>query len=260
MKHLLNLAFTALVFSFVATVSFSDDCDDACQAARDAQNPLAPVRAVMTDNTFAFGPGTTKSYNFQIQPVYSIVTDQGFNIILRGIIPVNGVPTPTGHDWGIGDSIFQMFFVPETDGALKYGFGPQISLPTNSGPTFIGPGWGAGVSAVVFGFAGDLSYGGIIGHHWAENNFSATTFQPIVMYNMDLFGGSYIGYNNSIVYNWKASSGNELTAPLGATFGKTFVYDSGYAMDVSVGAYKLVSRPTGSPDWQAKFGISVFFP
>lgn len=260
MKLNLPVVLIALCLVVLASPGAADNCDVACQAARDAQNPLAPVRAIMTDNTYISGPGTSDGYNLQIQPVYTVKTDQGYNILLRGIIPINGVPTGGSHDWGLGDSIFQAFYVPETDGNLKYGFGPQVSIPTNSGATFIGPGWGAGASAVVFGFAGDLSYGALFSHHWAENNFSATTIQPIVMYNMDLFGGSYFGYNNSIVYNWKATAGDEWTVPLGATFGKTFVFDSGYALDVSLGAYKLVERPTGGPDWQAKLGVSVFFP
>lgn len=260
MKFALLPILSAFGLAMFAGPAFADDCDVACQAARDAQNPLAAVRAIMTDNTIAYGPGNSEGYSFQIQPVYTVTTDQGYNIILRGIIPVNGVPTATGHDWGLGDSFVQAFYVPETSSNLKYGFGPQISLPTNSGATFVGPGWGAGFSAVVFGFAGDLSYGGLVSQHWAENNFSLTTIQPIVMYNMDLFGGSYIGYNNSILYNWNATAGDEWTVPLGATFGKTFVYASGYAMDVSIGAYKLVERPAGGPDWQLKFGLSVFFP
>ena len=260
-KPFFKFALGALVYFAFTFGSFADDCDVACQAARNAQNPLAPVRAIMTDNTFSFGPDSTRGYNFQVQPVYTIATDQGYNVILRGIIPINGVPASTGgHDWGIGDSFVQAFYVPETSGNLKYGFGPQLSLPTNSGATFVGPGWGVGAAAVVFGFAGDLSYGGIVGHHFAENDFSLTTFQPIVMYNLDLFGGSYIGYNNSILYNWKASSGDAWTVPLGATFGKTFVSKSGYATDVNIGAYKLAERPAGGPDWVAKFGLSVFFP
>lgn len=261
MNSIQKIVFGALAYVFITFPAISDDCDPACQAARNAQNPLAPVKAIMTDNTFSFGPGSTKGYNFQIQPVYTIATDDGYNVILRGIVPINGVPKQTGgHKWGIGDSFVQAFYVPETESDLKYGFGPQFSLPTNTGAAFVGPGWGVGAAAVVFGFAGDLSYGGILGHHFAENDFSLTTIQPIVMYNMELFGGSYIGYNNSILYNWKANSGSGWTVPLGATFGKTFVSKSGYATDVSIGAYKIAEGPSGGPDWVAKFGLSVFFP
>lgn len=48
------------------------DCDATCHALRDAQDPLADVRAIMTENTIAFGTTDDEtSYGFQIQPVYS---------------------------------------------------------------------------------------------------------------------------------------------------------------------------------------------
>jgi hypothetical protein len=198
----------------IAVPAHAQDCDETCQALRKAQDPLADVKAIMTDNTIAVGTAKDNtSYAFQIQPVYSIGTDMGFNVILRGIVPVVGVyngaylpwigPTPIGggYTWGLGDAMIQAFIVPQTDGDIKFGFGPQVSVPTHTDSILAGPGWGIGAAAVAFGFAGDLSYGGILGHHWGENGFSLTTVQPIVMYNMDLFGGSYIGYNNSITYD-----------------------------------------------------------
>ena len=80
------------------------------------------------------------------------------------------------------------------------------------------------------------------------------------MYNLELFGGSYVGYNNSITYDWSGSSGNRWQVPVGAIAGKTFLLDGGYALDVNLGGYGLVARPQGGADWQFKFGISLFFP
>lgn len=248
----------------------ADDCDDACQAARKAQDPLADVKAIMTDNTIAFGASDDETaYTFQIQPVYTVNLDNGDNLILRGILPISGVPdnaylpwfglTPPGTNtiWGLGDTMVQAFYVPQTDGGIKFGFGPQFSLPTHTDPALAGPEFGAGAAAVAFGFAGNLSYGGIVGHHWGQKGFSLTTLQPIAMYNVELFGGSYFGYNNSITYDWDAKAWQ---VPLGLTFGKTFVFEDGHALDMSVGAYSLAIRPDGAPDFQIKFGISVFFP
>lgn len=251
-----------------------DDCDEACQAARKAQDPLADVRAVMTDNTISFGTADDQtSYGFQVQPVYSIPTDKGYNFIARGIVPIVGAwenaglpplgPDPVGGSgitWGISDIMAQGFFVPETDGDIKFGFGPQVSLRTRTDPAVGGPGWGAGIAAVFFGFAGDLSYGALFGHHWGQDNFNLTTLQPIAMYNTDLLGGSYIGYNNSVTYSWTAKSGDRWQVPLGLTFGKTFVLNGGYALDASIGGYGLAVRPSGGADYQFKFGISLFFP
>jgi hypothetical protein len=214
-----------------------------------------------TDNTFTYGDDSKPRYEFQAQPVYSINTDDGYNLVLRGILPITGAPSTspagTNYTWGLGDLIVQSFFVPETDSPIKFGIGPQVSMETRTDSLLAGPGWGGGVSAVAFGFAGDLAYGGIAGHHWG-NKFSVSTIQPIVFYNMELFDGSYIGYSNSITYNWNATSNNGLLAPVGLTFGKTFVGDA-VNIDFNVGVYGLAVSPSGGGDYQFKFALSAFF-
>lgn len=266
------LAFTAITFS--AAGAQDGDCDEECQRLRNAQDPLANVRALMTDNTVSFGTANDKtSYSFQLQPVYSMPQDNGANFIARGIVPIVGAqqgaglpplgPDPvagSGLTWGVSDIFLQGFYVPPTEGGLKYGFGPQVSLRTRTDSAVGGPGWGGGLAAVAFGFAGPLAYGGIIGHHWGQDSFNLTTLQPIAMYNLELFGGSYIGYNNSITYDWAAKSGSRWQVPLGLTAGKTFLFDSGHALDLGLGGYQLIKEPTGGADWQMKFALSVFFP
>lgn len=270
-----SVALAALLVTSLTGSALSEECDEACQAARKAQDPLADVRALMSDNTIAFGTADEQtSYGFQLQPVYSIPTDLGFNFIARGIVPIAGVhqgasfpklgPGQVGGNgvtWGISDIMLQGFFVPQLENSpIKIGFGPQVSLRTRTDPAVGGPGWGAGLAGVAFGFAGDVAYGGVFGHHWGEDNFNLSTVQPIVFYNSDLFGGSYVGYNNSITYNWTADAGDRWQVPFGLTVGKTFAFDGGYAVDVNVGGYGLVAHPRGGADAQVKFGVSVFFP
>ena len=228
----------------------------------------------MTDNTISFGTADEETaYGFQLQPVYSIPTNRGFNLIAHGLVPIVGTPSGAdlpklgpdpvpgdGMTWGLSDIYLQSFFVPQTDSAIKFGFGPQVSMRTRTDEAVAGPGWGIGAAAVAFGFAGDLSYGAIVAHHWGQDDFNLTTLQPIMFYNLKLFGGSYIGYNNSITYNWKAASGSRWQVPLGLTVGKTFLFDSGYALDLSLGGYGLVERPKGGADAQFKFALNLFFP
>jgi len=62
------------------------------------------------------------------------------------------------------------------------------------------------------------------------------------------------------VGNWEASSGNTLTMPLGLTFGRTLPVGDGAGVDLGIGAYDLVERPSNAPQWQLKFGVSYYFP
>jgi len=248
--------------------------EEQAEALRKAQDPLADVKAVMSDNTVSFGTADDKtSYGFQLQPVYSIPTDIGFNFIARAVIPVLGVQHGaefpklgsdpiggSGLTWGLSDIYLQGFFVPKTDSSIKFGFGPQVSLRTRTDSALGGPGWGGGLAGVVVGFTGDLSYGAILGHHWGQDNFNLTTVQPFVYYNLEWFGGSYIGYNNSITYDWSAPKRDAWQVPLGLTMGKTLLFQKGDMLDLSLGAYGLTTAPPGGADWQLKFGISYFLP
>ena len=265
-----------LVVSLVLSVGnlYAQDEDALAEFARKAQDPLGDVKALMTDNTIAFdgGPNEDTSYSFQLQPVYSLDTTGKWNMILRGIVPVVGIEPgvvappigpeprpPTGSTWGISDAMVQMFFSPKSDSAWKWGIGPQISLDTATSDRVAGPGWGYGVAGVIFGGVGNFAIGAIGMYHWGERGFAVGTIQPILMYNFPSAPGLYLGYNNAITYNPKASSGNKWQVPLGLTFGRTFLLGSGDGLDLSLGAYDLAKGPDGGHDAQLKFGISYFF-
>ncbi|NOD36276.1 MULTISPECIES: hypothetical protein [unclassified Ruegeria] len=275
-KKLSHLVIGALTYSFLPVMVQAQDagCDAACEAARKAANPLADIRAIMTDNTVAFRTGTDEedSYNFQIQPVYAVPLD-GANLVLRGIIPIQGVapgavlppgigePTQNSDlEWGIGDSTVQAFYAPTPSGNISLGYGLQVSLPTHTDDALQGAGWGAGPAFVMFGQAGDLSWGGVLAHMWGESDFNTTILQPILIYGLG--GGWYFGYNNVISYNWNASNNDEAwLVPLGLTVGKTIITndEKGTALDLSAGYYDVTQSPTGGPNRQFKFGISFFF-
>ena len=253
--------------------------DSAEELARKAQDPLADITALMTDNTIGFNQGLDDDtgYNFQLQPVKSFDTPYGFRLIARGIVPIVGaptgsdfvflgdlggpaapVPTSTTTVWGLSDAMVQMFVAPKTDSDVKFGVGPQVSVPTHTDGRLKGPGWGGGVSAVVFGGVGNLALGSLVAQHWGNGGkFSNMTIQPIVLYNFEDLPGVYLGYNNTISADWKQGGKNVWTVPLGLTLGKTMPVGDGSALDLSIGGYNVVARPDGAADWQLKFGISL---
>ena len=113
------------------------------EAARKAADPLGDVKALMTDNTIAFGAGEGEddtTFGFQLQPVYAIPTEK-LNMILRAVVPIIGVepgvvvppiggePRPEDDSkWGLSDTMVQYFFSPKSDGSIKWGIGPQVSI------------------------------------------------------------------------------------------------------------------------------------
>ena len=275
MQHPVRITavFVFVMLGFAGQATAQDE-DALAEMARKAQDPLGDVKALMTENTIAFdgGPDDDTSFGFQFQPVYAIDNPSSWNMIARAVIPVIGVepgvvlpplgpePTPDdGNNWGIGDTIVQYFFSPKSDSTWKWGIGPQVSLDTHSSSQQAGPGWGAGLAGVIFGGVGNWALGSIVMQHWGEDDYELATVQLIAMYNFESRPGTYFGYNNAITYNWKGESGNKTTIPLGATYGRTMLLDSGNGLDLNIGAYYLVERIQGAPRWQLKFGISYYF-
>ncbi len=83
---------------------------------------------------------------------------------------------------------------------------------------------------------------------------------PVLTYNLPGFKAVALSYNNSIAYNWNASSGNAWTVPLGAGIGKTFALDGGYGLDLGVGYYFNVEKPEGAADSVMKWSVSLLIP
>ncbi len=267
-----------LMASVVLTVPALSPAFARAQSAEDIakalQDPLASIAALMTDNTINFNtgePDETTGYNFQLQPVYAVPA-KTFNFIPRAVIPIIGAPgganwpglgEPTpGSDvtWGLGDITLQTFFNPKSEGAWKWGVGPQFSLKTATDSAVAGPGWGIGVGAVVVGGVGDFSFAFLVNQHWGQDGFSVASLQPMVFFNLPSLPGFTIHYNNTIAVDWNATEGKEWTVPLGLGVSQAFQLGGGHGLDVLLGAYGMAARPDGAPNWQLKFGISWLIP
>jgi hypothetical protein len=268
---------TLLVACIATLVPESALADSAAEMARKLQNPLANIKALMTDNAIGFDTGTTgdTSYAFQLQPVYAIdMPDRGFTLIPRANIPILGLEpgtdtprtgqpgTGTGSTWGLGDSVVQAFYAPYTDGKWKWGIGPQISLPTATDSALEGPGWGAGVAGVITGeLTQEISFAGLIANHWGDNgNFNTMTIQPMLYYNVPGRPGESLSYNAVISADWEAGSSNRWTVPLGLSYSKTIDLGDGHGLDFGGGPYYNVVRPDGAARWQIRFSVSWLLP
>jgi len=123
-----------------------------------------------------------------------------------------GEPRPArgGTSWGLSEIVTQFFFAPKTNSSWKFGFGPQLSWKTRTDERVGGPGWGAGAAAVVVGnLTEQLSVAPLVNHLCSyDGDFSTTSFQPNLNYNLPFLPGAYLSYNGSIAADWKAHSGD----------------------------------------------------
>lgn len=247
--------------------------DAAAEMQKKLQNPLASIKALMTDNVIGFDSGNNDdtSFGFQIQPVYAIdMPNKGFTMIPRAVIPIMGLepgtdvpivgqPSGTESVWGLVDSIVQLFFAPHTEGKWKWGLGPQVSFPTATKKQLEGPQWGAGVAGVLVGELSEkISFAGILANQWGENDFNTMILQPMFFYNVA--PGKSIAYNAVINADWQADSNNRWTVPLGLSYNQTIDMGEGHGFDLMIGPYYNVERPEGAARWQIRFGLNWLFP
>ena len=272
-KTCLTACFCCCVLGLSPSAAFADS---AAEMQKKLQNPLANIKAIMTDNVVGFDTGSTDgtSFGFQLQPVYAIdFPDRGFTFINRAVIPIMGLepgtdtrltgqPDPGATDsvWGLGDTVYQGFFAPHTDAGWKWGAGPQISLPTATDSRLEGPQWGAGVAGVLVGnFTEDLAFAGIIANQWGfDGDFSTMILQPMFFYTVG--AGKSVAYNAVISADWKAYSSNRWTVPLGLSWNQTIDMGGGNAFDYMIGPYYNVVRPDGAAGWELRFGVNWLFP
>ena len=97
-----------------------------------------------------------------------------------------------------------------------------------------------------------------------DKDFSTTTLQPMIYYNIAMFPGAYLFYNNSIAFDdkTKGGSGNRWTVPVGIGAGKTFDVGGGHGFDMGVGYYHQPGwgRPGGGPEHELQIAATWIFP
>ncbi|MCB1858100.1 MAG: hypothetical protein KDI63_07505 [Gammaproteobacteria bacterium] len=198
---------------------------------------------------------------FQIKPLHGLTTYREFGSFTRQTPAAAGLPVDNNGESPLNDNLIQLIWLTRNDTGSGWGLGPQVSLRTEAPSRQSSPVSGAGLVGMAFGSNDRFAYGGIAGHHWGGDSYSMTTLQPIVFYNIDASPGAYVGYRNTISYRWNANSGDRWQIPLGLTLGRSIsLGNNGQTLDVSLGGYGVLDRLEGAPDWQLKFGVSLFFP
>ena len=170
------------------------------------------------------------NYNLQFQPVLPIGLTKDLNLITRPVIPLyNSVPHETApgefeRTTGFGDIILLELLSPAHSGHWILGAGPTFIFPTATSD-FTGQGkWQAG-PALVVGYLTKEFIVGVFPQQWWS--FAGDSGRPDTsQMNLQPFAAWFIGegwsiaYSGNILADWKASSDNRWTVPIGVAIGK----------------------------------------
>lgn len=239
-------------------------------SADEIAQKLADPGAAMISVPFQYnylgsaGPGSDyDNQQLKIQPVIPFVGKNG-KFLLRPILPLVSNEFPQDKS-GIGDVFVQGYYIPNSTGAVEFGFGPAALLDTASHDSLGTGKWSLGPAFVLIHKTADKKWtmGALANHVWSvagdddRDDVSLTNLQPFVTRNLP--GGWSTSFTSETSYNWKASAGNKWTVPLGATVSKVVVFGH-MPVSFGLGGFYNLERPEFANRWTARFSITLVFP
>ena len=266
MRKVVFMMSTALLSGALFTQPVYAQEKSADELAKAAQNPLATMVTLPLQANWNNGAGDYERtfFNLNIQPVVPI-PGENWNVITRTILPVNSAPVgETDSVFGLGDTLLQVFFSPNSSGNLTWGVGPIAQVPTSSNPERLGTGkWSLGVTGVLFYAKGKWTMGGVASNIWSvagdsdREDVNLFTLQYFLNYNIG--NGWAVGTVPTISANWEADSDNTWTIPWGLQVSKVTKIGS-QPVNLLLGYYHNSERPDRGAESQTRFQINFMFP
>ena len=240
-----------------------------------AQNPVANMISLPFENSLDFGAPDGNAYILNIQPVIPFTVGD-WNFINRTIVPIirspgqlQGLPglpeTKSGGSiWGLGDINHSTFLSPAKPGPIIWGVGPSIQFPTATSSRLGTGKWSAGPSAVFIAQPAPWSLALLVRQMWSfaaaeshRDDVSQFVIQPFINYNLE--DGWYLVTEPAFTANWKASSDERWSVPIGGGVGKLFTIGE-QPINIRLQGFKFVEKPDNAPDWIATLNIALLFP
>jgi len=257
----------SILLGIGTTAKAEPDAGDVGDLAKQTQNPVADLISVPFQNNTDFGWGADDDARntLNIQPVWPVRVTESWNVITRTIVPVVSQPARVpgeNRQSGLGDTTFTAFLSPSEPGAVVWGVGPAVLLPTATAGRLGADKWGLGPSVVLLAMPGNWVVGSLFSNLWSvggsgDESINLFTWQYFVNYNLPR--GWYLVTAPIMNANWKANSGNRWTIPIGGGVGRVLKLGK-LPINAQAQAFYNVERPRGAADWQLRMQIQLLFP
>lgn len=230
------------------------------------QNPVSGLKQILVQanvNPNYPDSGKTQSIN-SLQVVWPFSINEDYRLVTYTIVPQYHIPTSPGESTrnGLGDTLINLFVSPKKAGALVWGAGPTILLPTRSDPLLGSNRVALGPAALIFYPQDKWSAGLVVQNGWSlgggsgVNKVNAFGAQYLFSYNLP--DGWSLYSNATITADWTKEQSERWTVPVGGGVGKLF-YVGPLPVSVSLQAFYNVVTPTGGPNWSANFQLAFLF-
>lgn len=234
------------------------------ELAKQTQNPVSSLISVPIMNNLSFGAGPEEDLQntANIMAVYPQTLTEDWNWIHRVVVPFMNQPEPI-HAFGLSDIQYQGYLSPQDSGAITWGVGPVLQMPTATEDELGTEKWSAGPGIVALQMNGPWVYGTLINQIWSfggtsnREDVNLMFVQPFINYNLG--GGLAIGTVPQIIANWEAQSSDVWTIPVGAQISKIVKFGK-QPVNLIFGGYYNVEKPEFGADWMLRFQVQFLFP
>ena len=227
-------------------------------------NPFEDFVKVPIQSTTGFQLGRDHKVgdSWNIEPVLPFSLNADWDLIARPSLTIAYAPTPHEQS-GLTDLQTSFFLTPRKESTWIWGAGPIFQFPTASSSELGSGRWSAGPTAALVYTEGPW-FGGILSYHLmsfagnrARGSVNQTYIEPEISYNFE--SGWYVQCDPQMTLDWTADTANAWTIPMGADVGKAFNIGS-QSLSLQVGAYDLVKRPDGAPQWIMRMSVTFLYP
>ena len=234
------------------------------------QNPVAKMVSLPLQNNTSFdiGPYHRAANVLNVQPIIPLSLTEDWNLINRVILPIGYQPDlsqTTNGVSGLGDLNLTTWLSPANGGPRSSGgWGPPSRCPRRRRRALGSGHWSVGPSAAGLFQRRPWTIGALVNNIWSfagesgRSSVNQLQAQPFINYSLD--DGWFLTSSPIITANWKATSGNIWTIPVGGGVGKVFKIAS-QAMNAQIAAFWNAATPNdGGAAWQARLQLGFLFP
>ena len=255
------MLFRSLLTLFLFRVALAAESDS--ELAKQTQNPIASLISVPLQSNWDFNIGPTNNntnYLMNVQPVIPISISDGYNLIIRTILPIKANEFPSSVA-GLGDVLQSFFFSPKQplDGWI-IGAGPAVLYPSATDKTLGGGKWGMGPTVVFLKQQSGWTYGMLSNHIWSfagvsdRSDVNSTYLQPFLTYTNK--SHTSFSVNSESTYDWEH---RQWTVPFNFLVTQ-LLRIGGHPLTLQIGPRYYADKPTGGPDWGVRFAVTFLFP
>jgi hypothetical protein len=232
--------------------------------AKSAHNPFEDFVKLPFEATtgFGIGPHHNAGEGLNIEPQIPFRLTPQWDLIAEPSLTLTYMPSPH-EQFGLQDLQTSFFLTPHGADVWLWGIGPIFQFPTATTTGFATCRWSAGPTAALIYSRGPW-FNGVLAYQLVSfagdrnrGSIDQTFIEPELSYNFE--SGWYIDWNPSITFDWTANAANGWTVPMGADVGKALSIGT-RSLSLQIGAYDLVERPAGTPQWIIRVQLTLLFP